>query len=166
MKITELPSDLELVIFDFYDTIMHTLYYNHHTVRRGVAELVSYLDSENVPLVISSDGDEYEIDRDFGYTGTRQDQEIYPSIVEFQEIFRKIYGRKHLLFSQEEKRLYKNLVGICNDMRVDPSEAVFIGDDHSGMSSFSAEKCGVDYIIIPKHADDPQYSFAELIHGQ
>ena len=151
MKIEKIPMDIELVIFDFYDTIIRTLYYNQNKLRNGIEELVEYLNNKEIPMVISSDGNEGDIELDFGYAINQ----------EFQNNFRKIYGTKHLLYDHQEKRLFKNLIQICNEQDVSPARSVFIGDDFNGMDSFSAERCNIDYIIVPKYQN---FSFMELVN--
>ncbi|MFW5852482.1 MAG: HAD family hydrolase [Nanoarchaeota archaeon] len=154
MQLEKIPSEVELVIFDFYDTIIRTVYYNQNKLRNGIEELVEHLKQEQIPMVISSDGDEYGIERDFGYA-------IHE---EFQKNFKKIYGRKHLLYDHEEKRLFKNLIQICVEQDVNPSKTVFIGDDFNGNDSFSAQHCNIDYIIVPKHLENPNFSFTNLVN--
>ena len=153
MRTEKIPSNTELVIFDFYDTIIRTLYHNQNKLRNGIEELVERLKQEEIHMVISSDGEEYEIEHDFGYAINE----------EFQKNFTKIYGRKHLLYDHEERRLFKNLIQICNEQNTNPAKAIFIGDDFNGNDSFSAEHCNINYIIVPTHYDNPDFSFIDLV---
>ncbi|MBL7051286.1 HAD family hydrolase [Candidatus Woesearchaeota archaeon] len=150
--LTKIPKDKQLIIFDFYETIIHSAYYNNNFLRAGIRDLVNELKDESKSLVISSDADISEIIRDFGYAAK----------LDFLDNFRKIYGRETIRVDNvgEESKIYKDLGSICNEQDIPISKAIFIGDNHQGVDEYSASRFGMDYIIVPTENKD--FSFVSL----
>ncbi|MEA3378703.1 MAG: HAD family hydrolase [Nanoarchaeota archaeon] len=149
----KIPQDKQLVIFDFYDTIIYCLYNNKNFLRAGIMELVNKLYCGGKSLAISSDADISSIMRDFGYAAS----------FEFLDKFRKIYGIETIKFDRagDSFRKYKDLEFICNEQNIPISKAVFIGDNHQGIDEYSANRIGMDYIIVPK--ENKGFSFVSLL---
>ena len=60
--------------------------------------------------------------------------------------FTKVYARKHLIFSGENKGL-KDLLKICSDQHIDKSNAIMIGD--SRLDLLSSEKANIYFLKVP-----------------
>jgi hypothetical protein len=150
--LTKIPKDKQLIIFDFYDTIIYSVYDNKNFLRTGIKNLVTRLENQGKILVISSDADIGDIMRDFGYAAS----------AEFLGKFNKIYGTEAVRFDTVGDRFekYKDLGFICNQHNVSISNAIFISDNHQGVDEYSANRVGMDYIIVPKENKD--FSFVSL----
>jgi phosphoglycolate phosphatase-like HAD superfamily hydrolase len=151
--LSKIPKHKQLIIFDFYGTIIYSVYYNTNFLRTGIRELVNKLEDEQRTLVISSDADIRDIMRDFGYAASS----------EFFERFRKIYDNSILGFDVvgEGFRRYKDLGFICNEQNIPISKAVLIGDNYQGTDEYSANRFGMDYIFVP--IENKKFSFVSLM---
>jgi hypothetical protein len=151
--LTKIPNDKSLVIFDFYDTIIYSVYCNKNFLRTGINDVVNQLADERKLLVISSDAGVDDIVRDFGYAG--------PS--EFLSKFRKIYGIETVKFDivGDAVKKYKDLGSICNELDILISDAIFIGDNFQGIDEYSANRFDMDYIVVPRENKD--FSFVSLL---
>ena len=151
--LTKIPKDKQLIIFDFYDTIMYSVYHNNNFLRTGIRDLVNKLNDEGKLLVISSDADVSDIVRDFGYAAK----------LDFLDNFRKIYGNETVRVDMVEagSRIYKDLGLICSEQNVPFSQAIMIGDNHQGIDEYSANRFGIDHIIVPTENKD--FSFVSLL---
>jgi hypothetical protein len=151
--ITKIPKEKQLIIFDFYDTIIYSVYHNQNFLRNGIKDLVNRLDYEGKILTISSDVDISDVVRDFGYS----------SSVEFIDKFRKIYGIDIIKFdiTKDGFKKYKDLGIILDEYNIPLSKAIFIGDNYQGVDEYSANKFGMDYIIVPRENKD--FSFISLL---
>ncbi|MBT3298371.1 HAD family hydrolase [archaeon] len=152
MLLKKIPEDKQLIIFDFYDTIIYTEYYHNNFLRTGIKELVEHLKDQGINMVISSDAGLGEIRRDFGYT--------YKS--EFLDHFNKIYGGETTGFDKTGMgfRMYKDLGLICEEQGFPVSRTMFIGDNFKDRDRYSADKFGIDYIIVPN--ENKFFSFMSL----
>lgn len=172
MQLELIPPEKELIIFDFYDTVVQHVYGSQFSLRKGIPELTDYLLDNGKKMVISSDGNEYGINRDFGYAINEM----------FQSRFTQIYGsmyvnkdnpnnyRLHLTRDVNSRAVLKNLNLICKEQNVPKNLALFIGDNFTpynnpiGTDVASAEYYGVDYIVVPRNSAD--FSFFELLSEQ
>ncbi len=151
--LTKIPKDKRLVIFDFYDTIIYSVYHNKNFLRTGINDVINQLADEGKLLVVSSDADIDDIERDFGYAA--------PS--EFQSKFKKIYGAETVKFDMVggAVRKYKDLGSICSEQDIPIPNAIFIGDNFQGIDEYSANKFSMDYIIVS--GENKDFSFVSLV---
>ncbi len=151
--LTKIPKDKELIIFDFYGTIIYSAYSNKNLLRNGIKNLVHKLKHKGKLLVISSDANVSDIVDDFGYAS-----KLY-----FLNNFEKIYGNETIGFDKVGKsyKSYKNLGFICNEQSILIPQAIFIGDNHQGIDEYSANRFRMDYIIVP--TENKNFSFDSLL---
>ncbi len=161
MQLEKIPSNKELIIFDFYETVMYVAYYYKYYLRNGIRELTEYLLEQNKLVVISSDGNKADILFDFGYAATD----------DFQMRFKKIYGSESLIYDKNKEVFYKNLELICDEQKISKNQSLLIGDNFKGsynplgMDKTSAEYFGIDYIIVPRQSMNPDFSFTSLVES-
>lgn len=135
----------DLIILDFYDTVMHM----EHEVwipRKGIPKLLKELSEAGKTLVICSDEGEGNLRQMLGG---------------LLDHFAEVYGRSNLVY--EEGTPYKNLERICEECGVPKGRAIFIGDNHMGTDKRSAERYGIKYIRVPDGREEHDYDFAQLI---
>jgi hypothetical protein len=151
--LTKIPNDKCLVIFDFYDTIIYSVYHNNNFLRTGINDLIGQLTDAGKLLVVSSDADINDIVRDFGYAASS----------EFLSKFKKIYGIETVRFDMVDGTVkkYKDLGAICSEQAISIPNAIFIGDNFQGVDEYSANRFGMDYIIVPRKNKD--FSFVSLL---
>ena len=151
--LTKIPSDKRLIIFDFYDTLIYSVYQNKNFLRKGISDLVNQLEDEGKIMAISSDADTGDVMRDFGYAASS----------EFSGKFSKVYGLETVRFDiiDDGVKKYKDLKFICSDQDIPISETIFIGDNFQGIDQYSAQKFNMDYIIVPRENED--FSFVSLL---
>ena len=131
----------DLVIFDFYDTIVQLKdYWVHWVLREGIEELLDAL-SDRI-LAVCSDAGEEKIAGILGSDAKR---------------FFGIYGHSNLV----DFGSYKDLERICLDAGVPTEKTVFIGDNRFGLDRRSAERYGIDFIQVPNGGE--KYDFSQLI---
>ena len=128
----------DLVIFDFYDTIVQLKEY--WTLREGIEELLDALSDRT--LAVCSDAGEERIAEILGSDAER---------------FFGIYGHSNLV----DFGSYKDLERICLDVGVPAKRTVFIGDNRFGLDRRSAERYGIDFIQVPNGREE--YDFSQLI---
>ena len=142
-------GDYDLVIFDFYDTIVHREEDGARDMwmpRNGIPELLEALRGTGNTLVVCSDADEDTIEERLGDLGS---------------YFEDIYGHSNLVYVGEV--FYKNLGRICEDFGITRKESIFIGDNHSGTDERSAERYGIEYIKVPNARENKEYDFSQLL---
>ncbi len=134
----------DLVIFDFYDTVVH-MEHEAWLPRNGIPELLESLGDAGKSMAICSDAGEEKIRQRLG------DMLCY---------FREIYGSSTCF--TEEGVLYKNLGLVCEEYGIQEERAVFIGDNHGGADERSAKRYGMDYIRVPNGNEEHNYDFLAL----
>lgn len=147
-EITEAPrqlGDYDLIIFDFYDTIVH-MEDEEWVPRNGIPELLEALRDDGNILVVCSDAGEDKIRERLG------------NLVDY---FTHIYGHSNLVYEGEV--FYKNLGRICEDFGITRMESVFIGDNHKGTDERSAKKYDIEYIRVPNAREDKVHDFSQLL---
>ena len=137
-------SSYQLVIFDFYDTVVH-MEDEIWLPRNGIPELLRSLGEAGKSMAICSDAGEENIRQRLG------DLLCY---------FRGIYGSSTCFI--EEGALYKNLERVCEDSDIPKEKAVFIGDNHRGTDERSAQRYGIEYIRVPHGDEEHGYDFLAL----
>ena len=150
--LTRIPHDKRLIIFDFYDTIIYSSYHNVNNLRTGIRELANQLEDGGKTLVISSDADISDVMRDLGYASS-----------DFLSKFSKIYGIETVRFDRDDCafRKYKDLGSICSEQGMLIPNAILIGDNYQGIDEYSAQRFGMDHIIVPRENKD--FSFVSLL---
>ena len=135
-----------LVIIDLYGTIVKTD--GRLPIRDGFEEFSQSYSEQGVKVVLFTDGPE---------ESTIQILDRFLLWDKFDEV----YTEKDLIlvsyddsFTGISYRL-KNLQKPCNKFSVDPSNAVFIGDNKYGRDQRSADHYGIRFIRVPQYREDP-----------
>lgn len=150
-KINELESisqETELVIFDFYNTLVSLDSENAVRLRKGAFELLARLKLKRKKTAIFSSSDIQEI-LDF------------PDFLKIKEHLHAVYGKENII--EEDNIRYKNLEKICKDLEIEPQKAVFIGDNYNNLDKRSAEKFNINFIKIPDVINEPDYNIGLLL---
>ncbi len=140
-SLATIPPDVELVIFDCYDTLLHFDLAFGWVPREGLAEVLDHLRGRR--LAVASDGAE---------------DEIRVLLGRFARRFFGVYGRSKLLW--RGLRYLKDLGRICRDAAVPPERAVMVGDNRGGVDAASAKRFAVRFIQVPP---GDGFSLASLI---
>ena len=119
-------ADYDLIILDFYDTIVH-MEDEVWVPRNGIEELLEALSAESKTLAVCSDAGEEKIAERLG---------------ELNIYFAAIYGYSNLVFDGSGI-FYKNLERICQDFNVPNKNTIFLGDNHKDTDRRSAERYGI-----------------------
>lgn len=147
-EIIEAPRELgdyDLVILDFYDTIVQ-MEGEEWVPRNGIPELLEALKDAGKILAVCSDAGEEHIVERLG------------NLVSY---FVGIYGHSNLV--QEDETHYKNLGCICQDTGVQKERTVFVGDNHKGLDQRSGEHYSIEYVKVPNAREDKEYDFSQLV---
>ena len=152
----KIPENTKLIILDAHDTLLKRDLSRDPKnplvnaedkekvkwfLRDGFLNFLDYFGHiKGIKLAISSDGGKQylkEVCRKFG----------------IERQFTAIYGREHL----DRESLLKRVDKILTDLKIEPSQAVFIGD--SPIDERSAGDAGVHFINVPDSVKDPIFSF-------
>ena len=126
----------KLIIFDVYGTLIPADSENK-VVRAGLRELLDFYKARL--KVTCSDAPLEDFLPELKTTG------IY-------EHFYNHYGEGNLIYNPGR---LKNLGRICEDTSIPVSQAVFIGDNHSGMDERSAKHFKIQFIKVPQFRTSP-----------
>lgn len=147
MVLKTIPKDVELVIFDFCNTLVIESDGNLK-LRDNAFGLMARLKLRGKKIAVSS----------------TSILEAYMDCVDISTIrpfVDGIYGEEHII--TEEGRRYKDLGKICRDFGIEPEKSVLIGDNYGGIDEMSSERFSVNFIPIPSGTENPDYNLKTLI---
>ena len=84
-KVSQIPGEKELIIFDFYDSLVYGDNKRGAKLREGARELIRALKREGKDIAISSDGRESKI-------------ELFIEELSIRSLFDGVYGKNHVFF--------------------------------------------------------------------
>ena len=150
MKLQTIPEDKKLIICDFANTLIIG---NDGRIipRAGSKELLVKLKENNRIIALYSADEEEKVNRVMREIGLRH---FY-----MKKYIDRVYGKSHLV--SYDGRKCKDLARVCEDLKVKNLESVMIGD-RLNMDGYSAEKAGIDYIIVPKFEENPDFDLRSL----
>ena len=128
-----------LIILDLYGTIVKPN--SSPPVRDGFDEFIQHYRGQGAKIVISTDGPEETVIR------TLYDLDLWDKVDE-------VYDNRDC-FPGDSGRTIKNLKKSCYKFSVDPSNAVFIGDNFYGGDQESADHYEMRFVKVPQYREEP-----------
>ena len=148
MEIQKIPQDAELVIFDYFNTLL--ICPNGNPMLRDKAfSLVVRLRLERKKSAISS-------------TSLLKGILNCPGFLQILPFISGVYGEEHTF--EEEGRKYKDLGLVCKELKAEPKSSVLIGDNYNDIDRRSAERFKVPLIIVPDGYSAPDYDLLSLLN--
>ena len=147
--IKTIPKEKKLVIFDFFGTLIGNTELDAYQPKKGVNSLLEILHAEKKILAISSDAPFEDISISFLF-------DLHKGIYKGWNSYfdGRIYqGWRHIV-GYDRYHAVKNLGEILNNCKnIQPSDAIFIGDNDKGRDKRSAEAFGIDFILVKQDTD-------------
>ena len=136
---------VDLIIVDLYGTIVKPD--SSLPVRNGFDEFVQYYRQQGAKIVISTDGPEETVIR------TLYEFDLWDKVDEVYDE-RDLKRAEHGDFFTGGSYIVKNLEKPCRKFSVDPSRAVFVGDNFYGRDQNAADHYGIRFIKVPQYRDE------------
>jgi phosphoglycolate phosphatase-like HAD superfamily hydrolase len=142
--IKSITKEKKLVIFDFFGTLVGNTESDAYIPKKGIDNLLNILYSEKKILAVSSDAPLEDVSISFLFDLHKEG--VYKGWNTYFED-RIFQGWRHIVSHNDYNRV-KNLGEILSHSNIQPSDAVFIGDNYMERDKRSAKAFGIDFILV------------------